>query len=106
MPSCHKVRASALIALLVTSASCLNTNDQVNADLDYGSFKDPSNLVRPRFRYWIPDASVDLEVVADDFKKAKDVGMGGLELLGYYLYGNYPSVSCPREIGADSFSLC
>ena len=26
------------------------------------------------------------------FPKAKDVGMGGLELLGYYLYGDYPSV--------------
>lgn len=69
----------------------LNTNDQTGADIDYGSFENPSSLVRPRFRYWIPDASVDLEVVADDFAKAKAVGMGGLELLGYYLYGNYPS---------------
>lgn len=84
-------RLQSLIALSITCASCLNTNDQTNADIDYGSFQNPSNFVRPRFRYWIPDASVDLDVVADDFKKAKDVGMGGLELLGYYLYGNYPS---------------
>lgn len=79
-------------ASLLISISAYNTDDQVNANVDYGSFQDPSAYVRPRFRYWIPDASVDLSVVADDFAKAKDVGMGGLELLGYYLYGNYPSV--------------
>ena len=80
------------LAPCLSSVFAYNTNDQVNADIPYGSFQDPSNHVRPRFRYWIPDASVDLDVVADDFAKAKDVGMGGLELLGYYLYGNYPSV--------------
>ena len=73
---------------LLTTA--FNTNDQTDATIDYGSFQDPSSNVRPRFRYWVPDASVDLEVVAGDFAKARDVGMGGLELLGYYLYGNYP----------------
>jgi hypothetical protein len=77
---------------LLCSASGHNTNDQVKANIDYGSFEDPSAYVRPRFRYWIPDASVDLNAVAEDFSKAKTVGMGGLELLGYYLYGNYPSV--------------
>ena len=76
----------------VFNVSTHNTDDQVNADIDYGTFEDPSHYVRPRFRYWIPDASVNLNVVADDFAKAKAVGMGGLELLGYYLYGNTPSV--------------
>lgn len=69
-----------------------NTDDLVGANVDYGSFQDPSSYVRPRFRYWMPDASVDLGIVTDDFAKAKDVGMGGLELLGYYLYGNTPNV--------------
>ena len=69
-----------------------NTNDQVNADIDYGTFDNPSSYVRPRFRYWIPDASVNLSVVADDFAYIKQAGMGGMELLGYYLYGDYPSV--------------
>ncbi|CAK4033904.1 Hypothetical predicted protein [Lecanosticta acicola] len=69
-----------------------NANDQVEADIDYGTFENPSAYVRPRFRYWIPDASVDLDVVAQDFAKAKVIGMGGLELLGYYLYGDFPSV--------------
>lgn len=34
---------------------------------------------------------MDLDNVRNDFKIAKAVGAGGLELLGYYLYGNYPS---------------
>lgn len=82
-----------LISFFTGCAFGFNIDDQVNNDnVDYGTFRNPSSFVRPRFRYWIPDASVDLEVVANDFAKAKDVGMGGLELLGYYLYGNYPSV--------------
>ncbi|GAB7361969.1 hypothetical protein MBLNU230_g2006t1 [Neophaeotheca triangularis] len=67
-----------------------NTDDQVSADVDYGTFRDPSSLLRPRFRYWIPDASVDLSEVARDFEAVAEKGAGGMELLGYYLYGNYP----------------
>jgi hypothetical protein len=40
----------------------------------------------------VPDASVDLQDIANDFALIKKVGLGGLELLGYYLYGDYPSV--------------
>jgi len=43
-------------------------------------------------RYWVPDASVDLGDIANDFALIKKAGLGGMELLGYYLYGNYPSV--------------
>ena len=43
-------------------------------------------------RYWVPDASVDLEEIANDFSLIEKAGLGGMELLGYYLYGNYPSV--------------
>ena len=86
------VKAVLLVAALLSFSEAYNTDDQVGANIDYGSFDNPSAHVRPRFRYWIPDASVDLSVVADDFAKAKGVGMGGLELLGYYLYGNYPSI--------------
>lgn len=81
-----------VVATLCTSlANALNTDDQTGATLDYGTFDNPSSLVRPRFRYWIPDASVNLSVMAEDFARAKDIGMGGMELLGYYLYGNYPN---------------
>lgn len=75
-------RNACLISIILNSACGFNTDDQVNSALDYGTFENPSSYVRPRFRYWIPDASVDLKVVADDFRKAKEIGMGGLELLG------------------------
>ncbi|KAF2773389.1 hypothetical protein EJ03DRAFT_347900 [Teratosphaeria nubilosa] len=79
-------------AVLVFSATAYNTNDQVGADIPYGTFQDPSANVRPRFRYWIPDASVNLSYVVEDFAQVKAVGAGGMELLGYYLYGNFPRV--------------
>lgn len=61
-----------------------------------GSFTNPAPRTRPKFRYWIPDASVDTDVVASDVKAAGDVGMGGMELLGYYLYGGPPSNGAGR----------
>ncbi|KAK5129265.1 hypothetical protein LTR08_003644 [Meristemomyces frigidus] len=79
-----------IAALVVGFTAAFNTNDQVGANIDYGTFKNPSVHVRPRFRYWIPDASVNLDEVAADFARVKAVGMGGLELLGYYLYGDFP----------------
>ncbi|RMY75379.1 hypothetical protein D0862_13944 [Hortaea werneckii] len=79
------------IGALASTALAWNPNDQVGADIDYGTFQTPSAYVRPRFRYWIPDASVPLEEVAADFAKVKAIGMGGMELLGYYLYGNFPT---------------
>jgi hypothetical protein len=59
-----------------------------NAGIHYGTFQAPSARVRPRFRYWLPDASVNASQVADDIREAGRVGSGGVELLGYYLYGN------------------
>lgn len=85
------IKTFAALAILTNFAASYNTNDQVGADIDYGTFQNPSVHVRPRFRYWIPDASVNLDNVAADFAKVKAVGMGGLELLGYYLYGDFPA---------------
>lgn len=82
--------ASALAAFSLSLTHAFNTDDQVGQPVPYGSFNNPSAHLRPRFRYWIPDASVNLSVVTDDFARVKDAGAGGLELLGYYLYGNYP----------------
>jgi hypothetical protein len=67
------------------------TDPSFDAPIDRGTFENPSKHVRPKFRYWIPDASVDPDVVASDVKAAKEVGCGGLELLGYYLYGGPPA---------------
>ncbi|KAK6216503.1 hypothetical protein LQW54_003509 [Pestalotiopsis sp. IQ-011] len=46
--------------------------------------------------YWIPDASVEADVLSQDVRWAKDAGMGGLELLGYYLYGGPPENEAGR----------
>jgi hypothetical protein len=75
-------------ALQFHLAFAIGTNDQVNSNINYGTFANPSAYVRPRFRYWPPDASVNLTQVAEDIKQAGRVGAGGVELLGYYLYGN------------------
>ena len=53
--------------------------------------------VRPRFRYWVPDASADLEYVAKDIEGAAAAGAGGVELLGYYLYGASPGTFVPVD---------
>lgn len=68
----------------------------VKASPNTGTFQNPSVHVRPKFRYWIPDASVDPTVVASDVRAAGNVGAGGLELLGYYLYGGPPSNGAGR----------
>jgi hypothetical protein len=76
------------LMLQVQLAFAIGTNDQVNSNINYGTFANPSVYVRPRLRYWPPDASVNLTQVAEDVRQAGRVGAGGVELLGYYLYGN------------------
>ena len=52
-----------------------------------GSFENPPAIVRPRFRYWLPDASVDPAIVKANIKAAGDIGAGGVEFLPFYNYG-------------------
>ncbi|KAI1366485.1 hypothetical protein F5Y08DRAFT_351412 [Xylaria arbuscula] len=52
-----------------------------------GSFANPASSVRPRFRYILPDASVDPEIVSADIAGAASVGAGGIEFLPFYEYG-------------------
>ncbi|KAE8327854.1 hypothetical protein BDV39DRAFT_204569 [Aspergillus sergii] len=49
-----------------------------------GSFADPAKVTRPRFRYWLPDASVDPEDVAFDIRDLGNHGAGGIELHNGY----------------------
>jgi hypothetical protein len=63
------------------------SNDQVSADIDYGTFSSPAAIVRPRFRYILLDASVDKSVVRDDIQSAGSAGAGGIEFLPFYNYG-------------------
>lgn len=80
-----------LATLAVPGVFSIGTNDQINPSIDYGTFQDPSSAVRPRFRYWVNDASMNLSVLAEDVRSIGKVGAGGIELLGYYLYGDTSS---------------
>ncbi|KKY13290.1 putative secreted protein [Diplodia seriata] len=51
------------------------------------AFSSPDLKYRPKFRYWIPDASVSNEIVQKDIATMADVGAGGFELVAYYQYG-------------------
>ena len=69
----------------------------MDAAIDAGTFQNPSVNVRPRFRYWIPDASVDPEQAVQDVVGAKAAGAGGVEVLGYYLYDSAPGNFAPSN---------
>ncbi|KAJ0416913.1 hypothetical protein BJY00DRAFT_325925 [Aspergillus carlsbadensis] len=64
---------------------------------DWTRFKDPAVSVRPRFRYWIPDASVDVAPAVRDVARAKEVGAGGLEILPFYGYETTPGYFVPVD---------
>lgn len=84
--------------LLVALLSSAETDDQTTANVDYGTFKSPSARVRPRFRYWLPDASVDHSTVQQNIKSAGTLGAGGVEFLPFYNYGGQNGAPPP---GAD-----
>ena len=70
--------------------ACLNLLSFCCADptnRSYGTFKEPAARVRPRFRYWLPDASVDPTIVQKDIRSAANLGIGGVEFLPFYNYG-------------------
>lgn len=88
------------IFVQATLTLAVGIDDQVESNIDYGTFQNPSPNVRPRFRYWVNDASHNLSHVADDVKALARAGAGGLELLGYYLYGDagfYTTLEAPIE---------
>ena len=64
----------------------------------YGTFDSPSNEARVKFRYWLPDASVDAGTVQQDIRSAGDIGVGGVQFLSLY---NYGGSLAPPPTGAD-----
>ncbi|BAE63556.1 unnamed protein product [Aspergillus oryzae RIB40] len=52
-----------------------------------GTFENPSVRSRPRFRYWLPDAGVDKEIVSTNIKDSGARGAGGVEFVPFYNYG-------------------
>ncbi|KAL3482790.1 hypothetical protein BJX62DRAFT_231439 [Aspergillus germanicus] len=66
------------------------------ASPDLGTFRNPSAHSRPRFRYWLPDASVNAEVVAANIKDSGEKGAGGVELVAFYNYGGETVEASPQ----------
>ena len=65
---------------------------------NYGTFADPANNARMKFRYWLPDAGVDIPTVQRDIEAAGELGAGAVEFLPLYNYGG--SLAGPPQ-GAD-----
>ncbi|KAL4951765.1 hypothetical protein BDW69DRAFT_186077 [Aspergillus filifer] len=65
---------------------------------EYGTFTSPSPSTRLKFRYWLPDASVNTSTVQSDIHSASFIGAGGIELLPLY---NYGASLAPPPDGAD-----
>jgi len=67
---------------------CRGLSDSpIGTPISAGTFANPGTNVRPRFRYWLPDASVDVDTVAADIAAAGSIGAGGIELLPFFEYG-------------------
>ncbi|KAI1409815.1 hypothetical protein F5Y13DRAFT_202982 [Hypoxylon sp. FL1857] len=60
---------------------------QLSSNDGLGSFVNPAVVVRPRYRYWLPDASVEPKYVAEDIAELGARGAGGIQFLNYYNYG-------------------
>ncbi|RMY64163.1 hypothetical protein D0863_10015 [Hortaea werneckii] len=73
-----------LLAFTVV-ATALNPGSSVDNEshLDYGTFDRPSKHMQPRFRYVIPESSVDPDDFVADIKDIAGVGSGGVELIGF-----------------------
>lgn len=59
----------------------------VPAFASHDDFQRPPLSSRPIFRYWVPDASVDGEILETNVKDAGSIGAGGVEFLPFYNYG-------------------
>lgn len=62
-------------------------------------FANPTGLARPTFRYWVPDAYVDDDVLYSDLKHIHDAGWGSVEIICLENYGIELAVVNPAEFG-------
>lgn len=62
-------------------------------------FKNPTGLARPTFRYWVPDADVDENVLESDLEQMKTSGWGGVEVICLENYGIELAVVDPAIYG-------
>lgn len=82
MPSLYKTVGVLALVSLVCEASSLP-----NSTYPTDQFLSPPAQQRPRFRYWLPDASVDAGTVEANIKSVGAIGAGGIEYLPFYNYG-------------------
>ncbi|KAI9661079.1 MAG: hypothetical protein M1821_009406 [Bathelium mastoideum] len=62
-------------------------------------FSNPSGLPRPTFRYWVPDAHVEDDVLYADLREIKAAGCDGVEIICLENYGIEPAVVDPAIYG-------
>lgn len=93
-------RCTLILSLLSVGGSVAfsASTDHDNRPGGRDTFENPPSRSRPRFRYWLPDASVDGAIVAGDIKAAGAIGAGGVEFLPFFNYGGDHG---PQPEGAD-----
>ncbi|KAJ3580054.1 hypothetical protein NPX13_g510 [Xylaria arbuscula] len=75
------------VGVLATSPLLERGGGTSGSEFIYDRFVNPPASYRPKYRYWIPDASVLPENVADDIAQLGQRGAGGVEFNSYYSYG-------------------
>jgi hypothetical protein len=76
----------ALLGLLQLSLSDAASPSKVRPR-DGSSFENPPATYRPRFRYWLPDSSVNPNIVKENIRASGALGAGGVEFLPFFDYG-------------------
>lgn len=74
------------IFTIIPLCQCLVVTS-TNVSVGSGTFSNPPASARPRFRYWLPDASVDVASVVSDITAAGSIGAGGVEFVPFFEYG-------------------
>ncbi|KAI0602064.1 hypothetical protein F4775DRAFT_298683 [Biscogniauxia sp. FL1348] len=79
-----------VLSVLVSGLAATPSQSSLGAVLEFDS---PPIQYRPKFRYWLPDASVPLQSVVNDVDHIASIGAGGLEFFPFYNYGLGPALT-------------
>ncbi|EKJ72346.1 hypothetical protein FPSE_07466 [Fusarium pseudograminearum CS3096] len=83
LSSCQLLTSTATIGVVVGQSILPSPNH----DSTTKGFEAPATEYRPKFRYWLPDADVDHDILKNDIQDLKKLGAGGLEFVPFYNYG-------------------
>ncbi|KAI1360749.1 hypothetical protein F5Y08DRAFT_348515 [Xylaria arbuscula] len=87
--------------MLLSSLAVLCASRIVQASF-FDNFVSPDVEYRPKFRYWLPDASAEIDAVVRDVADIAAVGAGGLEFIPYYQLGPQPTNWSEYGFGSES----